>query len=575
MTTPPPDNRHEHDRTNDPADAQTLRDRLTDIYLADVVGGVEPPDLSQQIVAALKADRSTASGQTGRPVRSQPRRSPRMTHQLNAPDRAPFARTVMLVAATLFVVAAIALVMWNRPDDTPAQPDNPYAGAPPFDDPNRDDAAVRAAFPGDWRELLENADLELLDTRQMVAGEPSIVDSLSALKVGRELAIVDPQQRRDVISAIYRCVANYDDAQKTRPYLDALMRQAGAQTALKSLYTFALDKIRLQRGVRAGFDLKHRVMTGFRLDSDPRYSRYDEAVADVCRAVIAMCGFVEPEQWDADADCPVFFVSPTDLELLPGAFREWLGQTLTDREFEGFKRDKDDADRIAAFRRLREWTKNFLATFEDNLAARLQEASGALAPTALANAAVIRGIRATDGITGRTMELLVYNRALIVRVGDRVTTAGVWDDLLPLVGQMLGGPAMERFDFNSGGINHPEGDGEWHVRFKPAERSLGFSLWHGEKVLQYDTVTLPGPDATRLQQLIDAAAFAQRESTSFPATPGSVQMEFTLVTSAGVHNVRLWESEAAYDDNIRALLQQFKALIKTHTKRDPVFRTEK
>ena len=158
-------------------------------------------------------------------------------------------------------------------------------------------------------------------------------------------------------------------------FMDALMRNEGVRSDLDTDYFARVrEQMRRQRAVRSDFDLRHRVMDGFLLGSaHPRYNSVEEVLTDICRALIAVGGFIEPDKWDASPGSTAFFTPPADPARLLPDLRQWLTRQLSMDDLGSFR--GDDAQRqIKQFNEMRDWAKQYLAAAEANLTDELRRA---------------------------------------------------------------------------------------------------------------------------------------------------------------------------------------------------------
>jgi hypothetical protein len=147
-------------------------------------------------------------------------------------------------AVCLSLLAALALAgCGGRGQGHAAAPRAPYAG--------RDAKQVRAAFPGDLRDVIEQADrviLYTLDPHRIVDGKLSPeAERLRTYGITGQAEITDPGERRKLIEALYRGLLGRDAGPAACFWPRHALRFERGQRAVDCLICFECTWIHVYR----------------------------------------------------------------------------------------------------------------------------------------------------------------------------------------------------------------------------------------------------------------------------------------------------------------------------------------
>jgi len=126
------------------------------------------------------------------------------------------------------------------------------------------------------------------------------------------------------------------------------------------------------------------------------------------------------------------------------------------------------------------------------------------------------------------------------------------------------------FEFDSGGVYHPQGHGGWKIELDTAGK---FSITHNvqNKVKEYGTFLLTEEENLDLWELIDTLDIGDMKSSERARIPDEIEYAFTIKDEAQIYS-QILINDARKNDNITTLIDYITILVEEYTGERPFLR---
>jgi len=127
------------------------------------------------------------------------------------------------------------------------------------------------------------------------------------------------------------------------------------------------------------------------------------------------------------------------------------------------------------------------------------------------------------------------------------------------------------FEFDSGGVYHPQGHGGWKIELDAEGK---FSITHNvqSKVKEYGTFLLTEEENLDMWELIDTLDIGDMRSSERARIPDEIEYAFTLKDEEQIYSRKILINDAPKNDNITTLIDYIIILIEEYTGERPFLR---
>ena len=127
------------------------------------------------------------------------------------------------------------------------------------------------------------------------------------------------------------------------------------------------------------------------------------------------------------------------------------------------------------------------------------------------------------------------------------------------------------FEFDSGGVYHPQGHGGWKIELDVEGK---FSITHNvqSKTKKYGTFLLTEKENSDLWELICAVNIEDMKSSERTRIPDEVEYTFTLQNETQIYSRKILINDVRKNDNITALIDYITILVEEYTGKRPFLR---
>jgi hypothetical protein len=164
------------------------------------------------------------------------------------------------------------------------------------------------------------------------------------------------------------------------------------------------------------------------------------------------------------------------------------------------------------------------------------------------------------------MPRTTFNKCLIVGVPSAIA---VWSCCVAGCSSNPSDTSSRAFEFHSGGAQHVEGFGEWHVTL---DQQGTIHVQHEQRGQLQDRGSFPlaAPERDELWELVTRAGLEQLAAPGRPGLPDEPQYKFAYTSDGQRHEALIWASDARESESLMALVQRLAGLIEKYVHEQPV-----